>query len=140
MYTYALSMTRSKEAAEDVVHTVFAEVLSREVLPLELRPYLFRSIRNRAIDAMRKRSRETLSDSIFEYGSDDGLAETRILIEEAMEALGDDEREAVVLKAYSELTLNEIAEARRVSINTAASWYRRGLEKMRKRIEEVPHE
>ncbi len=56
-----------------------------------------------------------------------------------LEQLGADQREAVVLKIYGRLTLREIAEMRAVSINTAASWYRRGLERLRTLMEEVPN-
>ena len=36
-----------------------------------------------------------------------------------------------MLKIHQGMTFREIAALRGVSINTAASWYRRGLEKMR---------
>ena len=52
-------------------------------------------------------------------------------MDDALRRLGADERECIILKVYTGLTFKEIAALRRVSINTAASWYRRGLEKMR---------
>ncbi len=55
VYTYALSITRSVEVAEDVIHTVFCKMLDRGRPPRELRPYVFRSIRNAAIDELRRR-------------------------------------------------------------------------------------
>ena len=141
LFTYALSITRSREGAEDLVHSVFAAILQRDSLPEELRPYLFRSIRNGAIDLIRRQQHElNHAASIFESDTPRSLVETRLLIEEPLEILTEQERQAVVLKTYSGLTLQEIADVHEVSINTAASWYRRGLEKMRTRIEEVPHE
>ena len=46
LFAYAVSVTGGVAAAEDVVHAVFAEVLARDFAPSELRPYVFRGIRN----------------------------------------------------------------------------------------------
>ena len=140
LYTYALSQVRSREWAEDVLHTVFAELLNRNQLPDGLKPYLFKSIRNRAIDVLRKRTRQHQLESMFEPPSNCPSTETRILIEETLQQVSPDERETIIMKSYTGLTFEEIAQVRSVSINTVSSWYRRGLKKMRNHIEEVPHE
>jgi len=152
MYTYALSITRSVEVAEDVIHTVFCRLLNRARPPRELRPYVFRSIRNASIDEMRRRvvppnlfwgcdeHIDTVGDSIF--ANHDGTVDPHIQfqLDAALQTLSDDERESIVLKIYDGMTFKEIATLRQVSINTAASWYRRGLKKMKAVMKEVCHE
>src|SRR6188768_708821 len=54
LYTYALSITGDRETAEDAIHGVFERLLQGERLPADLRPYVFRSIRNAAYDAWRR--------------------------------------------------------------------------------------
>lgn len=138
LFTYALSLTRSSEAAEDAVHTAFWKLLRRRFPPRELRPYVFRSVRNAAIDEIRGNHRSHPHDPVF--ARDAGLCEGGVEVQDRLEALlgrlSADERECVVLKGLNGLTLKEVAAVRGVSINTAASWYRRGLEKMRETLEE----
>ena len=45
--------------------------------------------------------------------------------------LSPDERETIVLKTYETFTLQEIADLRGAPLPTVASWYRRGLAKLR---------
>jgi RNA polymerase sigma-70 factor (ECF subfamily) len=139
LFMYALSITREPQSAEDAVQTAFCAVLRQKRPPLELRPYLFRCIRNAAIDALHRSAREEAQAApLFEREAspDPGLP---ALVEDLLAQLPADQRETIVLKTYAGLTLREIAEAREVSINTAASWYRRGLERLRELMEEVPN-
>ncbi|MFA6240444.1 MAG: sigma-70 family RNA polymerase sigma factor [Candidatus Hydrogenedentales bacterium] len=139
LFTYALALGRSREAAEDAVQSVFRGVLDRSRLPADLRPYLFRSIRNALIDQHRARVRHEDAVSIFRMdarrnnGHDPALAEE---IESLMQQLNESERECIVMKTYSGLTFAEIAAVCGTSQNTVASWYRRGLEKMRSLMKE----
>lgn len=139
LYVFALSLTRNRELAEDAVHSAFASVLRRGKTPRELRPYIFRSVRNAAYDAIKASSNGHVERSVFENEevSDPSVS---ILIQEALVQLAESERETIVMKIYSGLTLKEIAETQQVSINTSASWYRRGLKKLQRILEEVPYE
>lgn len=132
LYAYAVTLTRERAAAEDAIHTAFERLLRRGCLPGELRPYVFRSVRNAAVDELRRGRRhsgdgafagepEAAAPSVTSGGELSGL----------LARLGGDERETIVLKVFDSLTFREIAEVRGVSVNTAASWYRRGLEKLR---------
>jgi len=135
LYTYAVLLTGQRETAEDVIHTVFCNLLRRSRGPRELRPYVFRCIRNAALDEARRAQRTVQPGAIFAQPNgvpDDGLL---IRLESALEGLSDDERECIVLKVYNGLTFREVAALRRVSINTAASWYRRGLAKLKAEME-----
>lgn len=56
LFAYALSLTRDRAAAEDVVHAVICRLLDRGSIPAEPRPYLFRAVRNAAVDGWRRTS------------------------------------------------------------------------------------
>ena len=140
LYTYAVSLTGRRDLAEDVVHMAFCNLLHRRREPRELRPYVFRCIRNAAVDELRRQERVLPRDSIFTRVNGRGNASERAAIEDALAGLNEDEREAIVLKVYDGMTFKEVAAARRVSVNTAASWYRRGIEKMRAAMREKTDE
>jgi len=132
LYTYSLALTRNHEAAEDAIHNAFQRLLKRGSAPDDLRPYVFRCVRNAAIDDLRERLRR--DDSIFDLNGNNGNASDLTLYAELgqlLAQLSDDERETIVLKVFDAMTFQEIADLRGVSINTAASWYRRGLEKLK---------
>jgi RNA polymerase sigma-70 factor, ECF subfamily len=130
LYTYALAIAGDRRAAEDAIHAAFLNLLQRPTPPESLRPFVFRCVRNAAIDQRRDAIRPDPPASVLNgtHGVDPTL---RLQADEALAVLSGDERECVVLKLYSGFTFKEIAEVRRVSINTAASWYRRGIERMR---------
>ena len=133
LFTYALSITGNREAAEDVVHAVFERLLRGGQLPDDLLPYVLRCIRNAAYDAGR-RSR-VRADSIFfletAAETETGRAGSGADIEPLLQQLSADEREAIVLKIYNGLTFHQIAALRQVPVSTVASWHRRGLERLR---------
>jgi RNA polymerase sigma-70 factor, ECF subfamily len=143
LFTYAVSLTRCQHAAEDVLHSVFYQLLRRNQAPRELRPYVYRALRNTALSLLRDNHRTLESCSIFAVPEPHAPQEQLAQREEAdrlLLLLSSDERECIVMKLYNEMTFNEIAAARRVSIHTAASWYRRGMEKMKGLVEEQKHE
>jgi RNA polymerase sigma-70 factor, ECF subfamily len=130
LFTYSLAVTRNREAAEDAIQNAFQRLLRRGSLPDDLRPYIFRCVRNAAIDdARRAKGRE---DDLFvapdEHAIDSHLRDE---LNALFAQLSNDERETIVLKVFDGMTLQEIANIREVSINTIASWYRRGMEKLR---------
>lgn len=132
LFTYSLALTRDRAAAEDAIHNAFQRLLLRGSAPSELRPYVFRCVRNAAIDGLRQNLRR--EESIFELSAtDDPSADTGLAeeLDRLLAQLSVDERETIVLKVIDALTFEEIAAVRGVSVNTAASWYRRGLAKLK---------
>ena len=141
LYTYALSLTGCPARAEDAVHTAICKLLSAIVLPLKLKPYAYRCIRNAAIDDWRKyaaRSTE-LSDELHPLSCSTHES-IRHDIETLLDHLAPDEKETIVLKALHGFTFREIAAMNRSSINTIASRYRRGLQKLKDLYTEDHHE
>lgn len=132
LYTYALSLTGCPARAEDAVHTAICKLLSAIVLPLKLKPYAYRCIRNAAIDDWRKyaaRSTELADEQ--HLASHAAPAPISHDIETLLDRLAPDEKETIVLKALHGFTFREIAAINRSSINTIASRYRRGLQKLK---------
>jgi RNA polymerase sigma-70 factor, ECF subfamily len=143
LFTYALSITRQREAAEDAIQQAFQQLLRREEPVAELRPYVFRCVRNAALDGLRRAA--VRGDSIF---AEDAVPElvasasvAPLLAHELDEKLGllsDDERETIVLKIYDGFTFQEIAALRDAPLPTVASWYRRGMERLKALLEKAP--
>ena len=135
LYTYALSITGNREAAEDAIQGIFEKLLRARSLPADLRPYVFRSVRNAAFDGWRRAKVRT--DSIFDPATTIDAAESEPLVpptddlKPLLQQLPAEEREAIVLKIYGGFTFQEIADLREVPLPTVASWYRRGLERLR---------
>jgi RNA polymerase sigma-70 factor (ECF subfamily) len=136
LFSYALALTRCRAAAEDAVHEAVCRILSRSTPPDDLRPYAFRCVRNAAIDA-RRRQRPSEPVSVLDLeGTTDGNLE-RVLfaqVEEHLLALPTDEMEAVLLHLVDGLTFREIAGVKGAPLNTVASWYRRGVERLREKL------
>ncbi len=143
LYTYAVSFTRQREAAEDAIHQAFQQLLRRDELPADLRPYVFRCVRNAALDGLRRA--KVRADSIFdeERTIDQVAPDTPAPflareLDEKLQSLSLDERETIVLKIYDDFTFQEIAALRNVPLPTVASWYRRGLEKLKTLMNDTP--
>ena len=64
LYGAALRYTKNPAQAEDLVQDVFMKLLDRVRPPRHLRPYVFRMIRNAAID--RARRRQASPESLFD--------------------------------------------------------------------------
>lgn len=137
LFTYALALTRNRATAEDAVHGVICRLLSRGKMPAEIRPYLFRAVRNAAVDDWRRTSGG--GEPVFDLDSPvtgSSRADQALQLHQCLFRLGEDERETIVLKIYQGLTFREIGEVRGQSTNTAASHYRRGLKKIKVMLEE----
>ena len=141
LFTCALAVTGRPELAEDAIHEAFCRGLRLTKIPWNLKAYMFRSVRNAAIDQLRRRrrTRNLSQDYIFDSSAGPGeLAEQKQfkhLVAEVLLKLSEDERETIVQHLYADLTFQEIADMRQRSIGTVASWYRRGLAKMKDYLE-----
>ena len=137
MYRYLSILTGNKERAEDLMQEVFLKLIRvarRDAQALQNRFYVLRVARNEAYRALAKRRRrKTVQNDGLLYISDprQGCETERLAIQEALARLPDEQREALHLKVYMNMTFNEIAQFTEVSPNTAASRHRLALEKMR---------
>jgi RNA polymerase sigma-70 factor (ECF subfamily) len=142
LFTCALAVTGRPELAEDAMHEAFCRGFRLTQAPRNLRAYMFRCVRNAAIDQLRQRGKTSRlpEDYIFDSSAagPSELAEQRQFKRQVAEALlkiSEDERETIVQHLYADLTFQEIADLRERPLGTITSWYRRGLAKLREHME-----
>jgi RNA polymerase sigma-70 factor, ECF subfamily len=133
---YARGFLPDAAAAEDVVHQVFLRLLSAEVtMPDAPVAYVYRAVRNAALDARRSRLKlvelDPRSDIFVHRG---GNQDAAIALERALAELPEEQCEAIVMRMWSGMTLEEIASAVGVPLNTIASRYRYAMEKLREKL------
>ncbi|HSV27174.1 MAG TPA: RNA polymerase sigma factor [Sedimentisphaerales bacterium] len=140
LYACALSVTGCPGFAEDAVQEAFFRIFRLGFRPDNLKAYVFRSVRNIAIDQIRRNAKlvDLNQDFIFDSSwpdSDLEANEFRKAVAQVLMILSADERETIVQHIYGGLTFREIAEIRGDPVGTVASWYRRGLAKMKAHME-----
>ena len=142
VYALALSILRDPEEAQDVTQEVYLKVRAAAHLyvpqgkPLA---WLFTITKNLCRDVQRTRGRtdqapEGLEDDArFSYVSD---PTDRLVLEAALKALGDEERQVVLLHAVSGLKHREIAQDLGLPLSTVLSRYNRALKKLKRYLTE----
>jgi RNA polymerase sigma-70 factor, ECF subfamily len=136
LLAYGTSLLGNRSAAEDVLHQVFLKLLGRDQLPEDARPYLFKAVRNRALNALRHTSRMRSLEGQEWLIKPQGMLETGLEVEQAMRDLPPEQREVVVMHIWGEMTLVEVAAVLDIPENTAASRYRYALNKLRALLKE----
>jgi RNA polymerase sigma-70 factor, ECF subfamily len=136
LVAYACSFLPDFGAAEDAVHAVFVKLLRRSfVRPESEAGYLYRAVKNVALNTKRDFAREVPMETdqhwIVHRG---GNAESALALQKVLGELPDEQREVVMMRIWSGMTLEEIGAATGVPLNTAASRYRYALEKLRERL------
>jgi RNA polymerase sigma-70 factor (ECF subfamily) len=145
LYAFLLNLTRDEADTRDLLQDIFVK-LARDPNLLNAvrdeRAFLIRLAHNAAIDLIRRRgtrdkTREQFaaeSISPFAPTSDPGEQTFRTALAEALAELPPEQRAVVHLKLWAGLTFEEIAGALDIPLNTAASRYRYGLDKLRERL------
>lgn len=142
LFSVALTLTGCSSMAEDAVHEAFARLCQKSERPRgSLTSYVFAAVRNAAIDCRRRQLHQrSITESIFvSAGADFHLsnssmaanqAEETESLKRAIEQLDELSRQIVVMKIFSELTFEEIAEVLEMPSATAATRYRRAIMKL----------
>ncbi len=142
LLSLAMGLLNNPAEAEDVVQDVFVS-FARGVgsfdLKGSLKAYLAVSVVNRARDRIRRgQSSQRFSQQYPGTGSDADPADQSLVYSERCELLSQalaqlpyEQREAVVLRVKSQLTLREIAGLQGVSLSTVHGRYRYGMERLR---------
>lgn len=145
LFTFLLNFTRDEADTRDLLQEVFVK-LARDPALLdgvrEERAFLIRLAHNAAIDLIRRRStrdkaREQFAAqaaSPFAPADDPDEKAFRAALAEALGELPPEQRAVVHLKLWEGLTFEQIAAALDIPLNTAASRYRYGLDKLRERL------
>jgi RNA polymerase sigma-70 factor (ECF subfamily) len=132
---------------EDCLHDVMVAVAAmadRLTIRTSLKAYLVTSMVNRARTHRQRRQRATDAVEVpvdkADARSADGLKiairrEEEQSVYEALVSLPYEQREAVIMHVQGEMTFQEIADHQGVSLSTAQSRFRYGVDRMRKTLD-----
>lgn len=153
LLTLAVHLLGDATAAEDVVQDVFVRFARNARsfrLTGSLKGYLATCTANRARDVLRHRQlsrmsplpdADAIASDISEPPTSVAESELQQQLRSALMNLPSEQREAVTLRLYGELTFKEIANLQGVPLKTVQSRYRYALDKLRALLRnEVSHE
>jgi RNA polymerase sigma-70 factor (ECF subfamily) len=127
------------DAPEDVVQEAFLKLASLTRSPHAVVPWLYRVVRNAALDAgkaarrrQRRESAVTRKVRWFVEPEVEGLDAASAVA--ALQRLPDEEREVIVARLWGGLSFEQIAEVAGCSASTAFRRYSAGLDALRKEL------
>ena len=128
---------------EDVVQSAFCKLAGQWAWPDDPVAWLFRVVRNAAIDAgkadRRRQKREAAVARPARWFAEDAVdgldADAAVA---ALEALPADQREVIVGRLWGGMTLDQIAAVAGCSVSTAHRRWDAGIAALRKRLGESP--
>ncbi len=145
LLAFLLNFTRHEADTRDLLQEVFVKLANRPDLlhgVRDERAFLLRLAHNQAIDLIRRRGTrekhyeqlagETIA--VFAPVAEPDELAFREALSAALGELPPDQRVAVHLKLWEGLTFEQIAELLGIPLNTAASRYRYGIDKLRQRL------
>jgi RNA polymerase sigma-70 factor (ECF subfamily) len=121
------------DTPEDVVQVAFIRLMRERPVPENPVGWLYRVVRNEAVTQARSQSRRTrheatagsLRQAWFSPAADDSLDAAAAVA--ALQSLPRETREVIVLRLWSGLSFEEIADLIGKSTSTAHRWYEAGL-------------
>ena len=145
LYAFALDLTRNEADTRDILQDLFIKVAHQPGIlkgVRQVRAYLLRLIHNAAIDMMRRRAtRAKYADGaandapeVFAPSNDADEDCFRRALSEALAELPIEQRTVVHLRLWEGMKFEEVADLLGLSLNTTASRYRYGMDKLRQRL------
>jgi len=128
------------DAPEDVVQEAFLALVRQPALPHNVVGWLYRVVRNGAINASRGSRRRTRRETAaaegnqpwFHVSLDDQLDSAEAA--GVMRQLPVEQRETIVARLWGGLSFDEIAQLTGSSTSTVHRWYQAGLNSLRERL------
>jgi RNA polymerase sigma-70 factor (ECF subfamily) len=128
-------------SADDVVQEALVALLTEREPPRNAMAWMYRTVRNAAIDALRasqrRRRREETAARVrgtWLAPDTDSLLDAKIA-EQALQRLSFEHREVVVLRIWCDLTFSEIAEVTEAGVSTVHDRYKAALGELRRLLE-----
>ena len=120
--------------AEDVVQEAFLKLLAEKPPPDNPKSWLYRVVRNTAIDRQRKRRwfRPPPLENWFENLPDKSQPFDGVELTQLLETLPEVQREIVIAKIWGGMTFAEIAELTQRPLSSVHHDYQSGIERLRK--------
>ena len=142
IYGFALSITRNKHDAEDILQETFLKVYTKAADYIGIgKPmaWILTIARNLALSKLRENGKafdlDENRDSVLGLTTVEN-AEHRILLETVFNSLTLEEKQIVYLHAASGLKHREIAEMLNISLGTVLSKYNRAIKKIKLTVKE----
>ncbi len=128
LFAYTSVFIENKELAEEIVLDVFTNLwVNRKKITIygDLKPYLLKAVKNRAISALRMKKNNFLGDEFLSNYASECNPEKKIITKEektkitnALQLIPPRSREVFVLHRFEGLKYKEIAELLGISQNT----------------------
>jgi RNA polymerase sigma-70 factor (ECF subfamily) len=100
---YACAFLGDRGEAEDVLHQVFLNLMRENRSPVDPVPYLFRAVRNTALNVRRQQSRHMQLESQHDwFDAPKDERESALGLQAAVLRLPDEQREVVALHIWCE--------------------------------------
>jgi hypothetical protein len=139
VYSAALRQVRSSHLAEEVAQTVFLKLAqhAQEFSPSTVVPaWLYQVTRRHAIDVVRHEARRQLREQIATKmnatdSAEAGWEQIEPLLDEAMQALEETDRSAILLRFFANKSLREVGETLGTSDDAAQKRVSRAIERLR---------
>ena len=142
---YATTVLSDRAAAEDALQNVFVRLIASPPEEFDSEAgYLFRAVRNEALNSIRSRRLAArafppLFDDVAEDPRESAeVRERGKQVEKVLLRLDPEEREAVVLKIWGDLSMPEAAAVLGVSEKTFEHRYYRGLAALKEKLGGTP--
>jgi RNA polymerase sigma factor (sigma-70 family) len=128
--------------ADDAVQEALVALLAERQPPRNPRAWMYRAVRNAAIDAVRstgRRRRRELSIAQSRHEWFIPQLDNRLdaqAAERSLRKLGPEQREVVVLRIWGDLSFAEIAEVMHLGVSTVHDRYKAALGELRSALEQ----
>lgn len=142
---YSLKYCNSFEMAEDITQDIFVKFWDEKIyLKLEesIGPYLFKSIKNNTLQAMKKKSKfcfEEIDNYVNNLMEDvidmNAIENEKKKLHDEIEKLPEKSREVFKAIIFDNLKYKETAELLDISVNTVKTHYSRALKQLRKSLD-----
>jgi RNA polymerase sigma-70 factor, ECF subfamily len=137
VYAYCRRILGDVVLAEDIFQETFLSFLKtteQERVMTNVQAFLLRIARNLCLNTNRERKVNLLSIEDFDLGiEDNGLESTELtkLIVTAMDLLTDEQREAVILQVYHDMSYQQMSEFLEIPVSTVRNRVTRGKQQIR---------
>jgi RNA polymerase sigma-70 factor, ECF subfamily len=139
LFGIMLSILCSHHDAEEAFQDVFFKIAKKKDNIAEAKNmsgYIYSIARNEAMSFLAKRRKAPEPADPAEFWlvpakEEKDFKDESVQISKALAELPEEQRTVIVMKIYRDMTFDDIAESMNISLNTAASRYRYGMDKLK---------
>lgn len=143
LYQFAGRYIKDAQTAENIVQNVFVKIwTNRDSLTIKsnVKLYLYTAVRNQALNYINQESKVVTLEGVSDYVDIHTTTpeeeyideEMKTAVHEAIDKLPEQCRHIYMMKRYDDLSYNEIAEIKGISVNTVKTQMKRALKSLHK--------